>query len=747
MRVALQGQWLCRLRLRTFRKREVRSRKRRSPEIGLFQIDFIARRVLQFHVSESPQELPPRKQDAIHRALLTGLLGNVGARSGESEYSGIRGKKFHLFPGSSQFRRRPPWVMSAELVETAKVYARTVATVHPMWVERAAAHMVKRTYSDPHWRGDIGRVLAFEKVTLHGLTLVPRRKVHYGPMEPRLSREIFIHHALVLREYQTDAPFFQHNQNLVREVQTIEAKARRRDVLVDAKARFTYYDARIPQRIYTADEFEKWRRVAEKRNPRLLFMSRRDLMLHPALGVSEELFPDSIDVGGASFPLEYRFEPGDRADGLTTTIPLAAVNQLPLEPFAWLVPGFRFDLFVALIRTLPKALRVLFVPVPEHATRAAAELKPSDGPVLQALAEHLGKVSGQRVTADDFQPQTLPEYLRMNFRIVDQAGKEVAEGRDLGLIRRRLGMAARASFAAAPPPEFHRDGLTRWNFGDLRGRIEIAHAGMTINGYPALVDAGSSVSLRLFDQREVAAEMMRGGLRRLFMLQVNQELQYIEQSLPDIERLCLYYSTIGRCDDLKDNLILAIADRAFFDDSPSMDVRTRDAFAQRAEAGWRRLSLAAGQVTALHAEILEIYHSLDLALSGDFPPLWSDSIRDMRDQLAHLVYRGFLIRTPWASLRHLPRYLRGLDTRLKKLANAGLTRDLQGLAQVRPLWEQYKRRAVRQREQGADDPQLEQYRWLMEELRISLFAQELKTSVPVSAARVAQQWQNLNKPT
>ena len=695
------------------------------------------------YVPDGSPELPPRKQDAIHRALLTGLLGNVGARNGEHEYSGIRGKKFNLFPGSALFRRRPPWVMSAELVETAKVYARTVAGVHPLWVERAAAHMVKRTFSDPHWRADVGRVLAFEKVTLHGLTLVPRRKVHYGPMEPRLSREIFVHHALVLGEYQTEAAYFAHNRNLVREVQTLEAKARRRDVLVDAKARFTFYDARIPQRIYTADEFEKWRRVAEKRNPRLLFMSRRDLMLHPAMGVTEELFPDSINVGQASFPLEYRFEPGDRADGITVTIPLAAVNQIPIEPFNWLVPGFRFDLFVALIRTLPKALRVKFIPVPEHATKAAAALKPLDEPVLAALAHFLGKVSGEPVNSDDFQPEALPDYLRTNFRIADQAGAEVACGRDLGEIRRRLGMAARASFAAAPPPEFNRDGITRWDFGDLPQHVEIHHAGMTINGYPALVDASASVSLRLFDQPDVAAEMMRGGVRRLFMLQIQEELQYAEQSLPDLERLCLYYATIGRCDDLRENLMLSIADRAFFDDEENATLRTRDAFADRAQVAWRRLSGAAAEVVDLVRQILERYHALDLSLSADFPPLWNDSVRDMRDQLVHLVYHGFLVRTPFAWLRQLPRYLQALDTRLGKLANAGLTRDLHGLAEVRPIWEQYKRLAARRREEGAPDPALERFRWMIEELRISLFAQELKTIAPVSPARLQEQWETL----
>lgn len=690
-----------------------------------------------------PDELPPRKQDAIHRALLTGLIGNVGARADAHEYSGVRGKKFHLFPGSSLFRQRLPWVMAAELVETTRLYARTVAGVHPLWVERAAAHMVKRTLTDPHWRPAIGRVLAYERVTLHGLTLVPRRKIHFGPIEPRQAREIFIHHALVLGEYQTDAPFFLQNRKLVADVQTLEAKARRRDVLVDAKARFTFYDARVPQRVYTADEFEKWRRVAERNNPRLLFMSRRDLMLHPALGITEELYPDTITVGGATFPLEYRFEPGDRADGITATIPLAAVNQLQPEPFQWLVPGFRVDLFTSLIRTLPKSLRVLFVPVPEHATKAAAELKPSDGPVLDALAHYLGKVSGGPVRASEFQLETLPEYLRMNFRVVDDQGKDVALGRDLGEIRRRLGMQARASFAAAPPPEFHRDGLLRWDVGDLPERVEITHGGMTFNGYPALVDAGNSVSIRLFDQPDAAAEAMRGGLRRLFMLQVGRELEYVEHSLPDLDRLCLYYATIGRCDDLRENLLLAIADRAFFDNKANSDVRTRDAFAARAEAGWRRLSAAADEVSSIVAQALEAYHALDLQLSNDFPPLWSDSIRDVRDQLAHLVYRGFVVRTPFGWLRHVPRYLRGIEIRLKKLANAGLNRDIHAMSEVRPLWEQYKQAAARARERGVRDAALEQYRWMAEELRVSLFAQELKAAGPVSTARLARLWDDV----
>jgi ATP-dependent helicase HrpA len=354
--------------------------------------------------------------------------------------------------------------------------------------------------------------------------------------------------------------------------------------------------------------------------------------------------------------------------------------------------------------------------------------------VLAALAQFLGKASGETVRPDDFQPDGLPEFLRMNFRVVDASGNEVAMGRDLGMIRRQLGLAARASFAENPPPEFHRDGITRWDFGDLPERAEIHHQGMTLNGYPALVDAGKAVNLRLFDSPDAAAEAMRGGLRKLFMIQLRKEFEYVDRTLPDMERLCLYYSTIGRCDDLRHNLLQAIADRALFGDE-GVDVRSREEFARRAEAGWRRLSEAASEVTDLVAQSLDVYHALDIALSNDFPPLWHESIRDMRDQLRHLVYRGFVVQTPFERLRQLPRHLRGIDIRLKKLANAGLNRDTQALAEVLPLWDGYRHRAARHREEGIADPALDQYRWMLEELRISLFAQELKTITPVSVQR------------
>jgi len=690
-------------------------------------------------------ELHPARRDAIHRALLCGLLGNVGQKADAHEYSGVRGRKFHLFPESALFRRTPPWVVSAEMVETTRLYARTVAPVNPLWIERAAAHLVKRTHVDPHWSPQAGKVLAYERVTLHGLVLVPRRKVHYGPIDPKLSHEIFVHHALVLCELGVDAAFLRHNRELIEQVQAIEAKARRRDVLVDPTARFAFYDARVPHRIYTADEFERWRRQAEKRDPRVLFMTRRHLMLHEALGVTDDLYPDHMVVNGMTVPLEYRFEPGDRADGITATVPLAALNQLPAEPFDWLVPGYRAEKFTALIRTLPKALRVKFVPAPQFAQGAARELTPEDGPALSALATYLGKATGEAARPQDFQPDAIMDYLRMNFRVVDASGTQIMMGRDLEALRRKLSAQARRSFAEHPVAEFHRDSITGWDFDELPQRVEVRRDGLSLIGYPAVVDAGESVSLWLFDEPQLAEEAMRGGLRRLFMLQLGREMHQVARDLDREEQICLQYAPLGNCDELKTDLLAAIADRAFFADDAERDVRTREAFADRAEAGWRRLASAAIEVTDLSRETLDFYHAVNLRLSETFPPLWSDSIRDMKDQLDHLVYRDFVANTPFAWLRRLPRYLRGIDVRLAKLGNAGLTRDVQAMADIKPLWDRYKLRAIEHRDCGIHDAELQQYRWMLEELRVSLFAQELRVSMPVSVHRALRQWEMVEK--
>src|SRR5688572_14857199 len=456
----------------------------------------------------------PRRYDAIHRALLAGLLGNVGMKTGDFEYTGARGTKFHIFPGSGLFRIKPRWVVAGELVETTRLYARTVAGIDPRWVERVAAHLVKREYTEPHWRRDTANVVAHERVTLYGLPIVPRRVVHYGPIDPKAAREVFIHAALVESEYDTDAQYFRHNRDLVREIELIEAKLRKRDVLVDAKTRFAFYDARIPGGIFNGFTFERWRRDAERHDKRVLFMSRADLMLHAAEQATPGLYPDAITVHGLRVPLSYHLEPGHPADGVTATVSLAALNQLPVEPFEWLVPGMLKEKLVALIKTMPRELRVKFVPAPDVADAVAANLTPYHGRLLDAFADQLGKREGRQIPRTVFAPEELPDHLCMNFRVVDESGATVTSGRDLNQIRRELGIRARDTFADLPPGPFNRERVTRWDFGDLPESVEVNLHGTTLLGFPALVDDGEHPSLRLLDSAEAARAAHRPGVRR-----------------------------------------------------------------------------------------------------------------------------------------------------------------------------------------------------------------------------------------
>ncbi|HYO11127.1 MAG TPA: ATP-dependent RNA helicase HrpA [Tepidisphaeraceae bacterium] len=686
----------------------------------------------------SSRDLSPQHVDAIHRSLLTGLLSNIGFRSEQHEYTAGRGGKFSIFPGSALFRRKPTWVMAAELVETTRLYARTVAQIQPQWVERVAQHLVKRTYTEPHWQAATGHVAALEKVTLFGLTLVPRRTVHYGPIDPEVSRQLFIYHALVLRDFRTRAEFFVHNARLIEEIQALEAKRRQRDLLVDDDRIYEFYDKRVPRDVYNAPLLERWRSDAEKSRPTLLFMHRRDLLKREVTDNKQE-YPDELHAAnGIRLPLAYVFDPSDPNDGVTATVPLAALNQLASEPFEWLVPGLLREKVVAMMKSMPKALRVKFVPVPEHADKAIALLRRDRPSLHDELAHALGKLSGEPVDRGAFASADLPPYLLMNFRIVDDHGEEVKAGRDLDQIRRDLGIQARKTFQQQPPSQWHRDGIKSWDFGDLPERVQVRRNGMTLQGYPALVDAGESVSLRLLDSADAAKREMRGGVRRLLMLQLREEVKWLSRQLPRFERMCLNYATVGSCDDLKADLVDAIIDRALF--GQEAQVRTRQQFLDRAQFGWRRMSQASNELGDLVATILEKYQALHLELSKVAAPALVRSYQDMRKQLAALVYDGFVVKAPPQWLAHYPRYLSAMDVRLRKLLNAGLSRDQAGLAEVEPLQRQHDERRAQQQRAGVTDAELDQFRWMLEELRVSLFAQELKTAVPVSAKRLEAQW-------
>ncbi|HSV16624.1 MAG TPA: DUF3418 domain-containing protein, partial [Tepidisphaeraceae bacterium] len=679
------------------------------------------------------------RRDAIHRALLTGLLSNVGNKMEKADYAGPRGAKFYLFPGSALFERKPAWVMAAELVETSKLYARTVAKVSPEWIERAAAHLIKKTYTDPVWNPQRADVIAGEKVTLRGLVIVPHRTVSYGPIDPRTAREVFVHHALVEGEFRTQGEFFKHNQSLTRQVRLLEAKARRSDLLAEPQQRFAFYHARVPGDVYNGMLFERWRKRAEKEDPRVLFMSIDDVARPEAKGIDAATYPDQIEISNLRFPLSYVYDTGRADDGITATIPLALLNQVPAGPFEWLVPGMLGEKIVALIRSLPKGVRTRLVPAPEFAAKAQAAIgggSPS-APFLDVVAHQLGKFIDEVIPTQAFDLKDLPHYLRMNFRIVDEAGKTVAMGRDLQAIRARLGIKARESFAALPPPEFTRDHLTSWDFGDLPERIEIHRGGATFSGFPALVDLGNSVALRVLDSREASKQANRGGVRRLFMIQLDQEMKQLARTFTGVEQMSLHYKPLGKWPELKDQLLSAAVDRALYRDVD--EIRTRDIFIAVANDGWRRLTIAARELNAVAQEILARYHEIALALARDFPPMLLAPVQEMRDQLAQLMTKQFLQSTPPQWLEHFPRYLRAMSIRLSKLLNAGLKRDEEISWMIRPLWRAYIERRAAHAARGVVDPQLWQVRWMIEELRVSLYAQELKTSMPVSVQRLERQ--------
>lgn len=688
----------------------------------------------------------PLRHDAIHRALLAGLLTNIGTKTDRFEYTGTRNTRFHLFPGSGLFASKPQWVVAAELVETSRLYARTVARIRPEWAERIGEHLVKRSWSEAHWNRQTAHVNAFEKVMLFGLVLTPRRSVHYGPIDPVRSREIFIQSALVEGQYDTTAPYFRHNQKLIDDINTLEAKKRHRDIMVDIKVRYDFYDARIPAGIHNGPAFEKWRSAAEAGNHKLLYMSARDLMAQDAAGISAELYPDVLSNNGVTVPLSYHFEPGHQADGVTARLPLAGLNQLSSERFEWLVPGLLKEKLTALIKSLPKPLRVNFVPAPQWAEKAWVKLEAGNSSLYEALAFFLSRSSGLTVRAGDFDPGTLLDHLHMNFVVVDDNGRELAWSRSLIDLRKCFGLAAREEFAKSPPQEgkYDRQGITRWDFDDLPESVEVKRHGMTLRGYPALEDRQDSVALRLVDTAASAQQLSRSGLRRLFMLQTRQELTYLQRNITGIQTICLHYAMIGSGDELKQQIVTAAADRALWGHGPSADavgvVRRRDEFAQLAELAWRRLNGCAGEVAEVARQVLGVYHTITLMLQKPTAPLLQASIEDMKQDLSRLVPKDFLLSVPPAWMIHLPRFMKAVEVRLKKLNNAGLQRDQRAMQTIAPLQKRYEEQVEKNRKRQVFDPVLETYRWWLQELRVSLFAQELRTSLTVSPKRLDELW-------
>ena len=682
--------------------------------------------------------------DEIHRALLTGLLGNIAFKTeSEQQYLGARNIKLYLFPGSGLFKKSPKWIMAAELVETTRLYARYTAKINPDWIEKVAGDLCQHHYFEPHWEKRSAQVAAFEKVTLYGLTLVAKRKVNYGPIDPELSREIFIRGALVEGEYDCKAAFFQHNRDLFDEIETLEHKSRRQDILVDDEQIYAFYEARIPKDIYDGKAFEKWLTKAERDQPKLLFLSRKDLMKPAGEKVTVQDFPDKLSLNGVTLALSYHFEPGHEFDGVTVEIPLTLLNQIPPQPFEWLVPGLLEEKIVALLRTLPKALRRAFVPVPDVARDALETFnKPivtfrEEGRFLEypkeslidVLTRYCHRRLGNPLPKDVW--GNLPAHLLMNFQLVDNEPVDVS--RDLKALQQKWGNHASSSSQQqiAEKSGLEQENITEWDFGDLPEQVKLTLNGMTVQGFPTLVDQQTHVALRVLDNPDTAQQSLRGGLRRLFLL--NLPTKKLLKQMPINNKLCLQYMKIGACEQLKQDMLTAIVDSIFLIEPLP---RKSAEFEQRLSKGKQQLMQVAYDYATLLTTVLEEYNSLNQQLQKLSKR--STMLPSIKEHLKYLIYEGFVKEIPVRQLKQVPRYLKAIQLRLNRLDHDP-QKDAKKAAQLAPLWDMYLARRAEK------TPQLMEFRWMLEELRVSLFAQELKTAYPVSVQRLQKFWDGCSK--
>jgi ATP-dependent helicase HrpA len=703
----------------------------------------------------------PARYEEVHRALLAGLLGNIGFKSEEAGiYIGARQIKFVLSPASALKKKGPKWVMAAELTETTRLFARVVASIEPEWIERLAPHLAKRSYREPHWSKDSGSVIASEQVTVYGLVVVPKRLVQYGPIAPKEAWALFIRGALVAGQYSGNPPFLEHNRRLISEVQELEHKSRRHDVLVDDETIFAFYAERVPEGIHSAVDFDKWRRQAEQADPKLLFLTREYLMRHTAEQVTEAQFPDAMAVGMQTYDLNYRFEPGHVLDGVTMVVPLHLLNQVDENRCEWLVPGLRRDKITHLIKSLPKGVRKHFVPVPQVVTACMEILEPDAAPLTAALSQALFRKTGVDVPLDAWDASDLPAHLRMNFRVVDEKGNEIAGGRDLAALRSQLGVKARKTFSEAASASFERKGITSWDFDDLPEQVEVKRDGRKLIGYPAIVDEGKSVALTLLDTDAEAEAATRRGLRRLFQLALPEQMKFLARSLPGFNEMQLRYMLMGQAllrdeggkpekggrqdkgarfdkselaERLREELTTAICDRSFFVEAEP--VRDRKSFETRVAKGKTRLMDVAQEVCRIANEIFAEHQALSAKLGQAQYAAHSRALTDIRAQLRELMPAGFLASIAFERLKHYPRYLKAISVRLDKLAS-NPERDANWQSQLTRYGQAYQVKLRADRDRGIRDPKLEELRWMLEELRVSLWAQQLKTPYPVSFKRL-----------
>ena len=677
--------------------------------------------------------IPAGLSQQIHISLLSGLLSHVGMRDDSQktrgkrrplpEFAGARGTRFALFQDSSLARKPPSWVIVTELVETSRLWGRIAARIEPEWAEPLAAHLVRHSYSEPHWDARRGAAMALEKVTLYGLPIVTARKVGYARVDPAAARDLFIQHALVAGDWQTRHPFLRHNRELLDGAEELERRARRRGIVVDDQALYDFYDRRIPVHVTSARHFDTWWKKARATTPDLLMFAPEQVTGPGAAAVQPSDYPDEW----GPFPLSYEFAPGDPRDGVTVDVPLDRLNQMRAETFGWQVPGLREELVTELIRSLPKQLRVNFVPAPDVARTVLDRLGPADGDLLTVLAAELTRLRGVPVSRDAFDPAKLPAHLQVTFRVLD-GGRVLAVGKDLSGLRRELRPQLQATLAEAAR-DLTRSGLRSWTIGSLPREFSDGR----VRAYPALADAGDSVDVRLFATPEEAAQSMRRGTRRLLLLEVPSGAKGIASNLAVPDKLALSRSPYPGAAALVDDCAAAAADEIIARaGGPAWD---QPGFARLIAAARSGLAALTAEVITGAARVMAEAHEVEVVLANAAAHAGEPAFADIRAQFSALIYPGFISAAGARRLADLTRYLRAIRQRLDKMAGDQI-RDAERMAAVQRVAGAYAStlQALPPARRGAPDVQA--IRWMIEELRVSLFAQTLGTPAPVSEKRI-----------
>ena len=691
--------------------------------------------------------------EQLHLALLSGLLGNIGFKSDEAnaagagQYLGARDIRFHIHPGSRLVKKAGRWIMAGELVETTRLYARCVARIEPVWVERVGAHLLRRNWGDPRWEKKAGQVVANERATLYGLTIYSGRRVHYGRINPQHARELFIRQALVPGEIDTRLPFVAHNRRLITEIEKLEHRARRPDILVDDELIYAFYDRLIPAGMSQTATLEKWVNGLDKAGAAALLLTRDELMRHEAAGVTTEVFPKKMDWQGVSMPLDYHFEPGSPRDGVTLSVPLFALNKVDAPRCEWLVPGMLKEKVQLLLKSLPQKIRRHCVPLPDYAAgfydRWFDRLAEPQQGLLDALTADMWDQVKVRPLASDFKLETLPAHLFMNFRVVDEHGRMLAASRNLAQLKAEHGRQAQADFQQMASRDTQvaqalaQDGLTAWTFGALPEIMEIRRKGLSVIGYPALIDRGTHCDLDVYDDPDEARRHHRAGLLRLFRLGLREQVKFLEKNLTDLTRISMLFMPLGTLEELRDQIIdAALAQACLGDPWPTNAAE----FDSRRNEGKGRVGLLAQEVARLAGAILTEWAAVQRKLPQ--AKAHAAAYADLQQQCGALVHRWFLRDTPYAQLAHFPRYLKAAVARIDKL-RADPGRDQRLMTEMAPLLVQYQR--ARSALKGAPDARLDEFRWLLEELRVALFAQELRTPMPVSVKRLMKTWESMQR--